>query len=71
MIRIHVNTSSLQKREPAIIIVDPYGKYTDQYSNVQLCCSKCTNVIGVLDQQGDSAHLVINDISSITHARTD
>lgn len=66
MIRIHVNTASLQVREPAIIIVDPYGKYTQQYARVDLCCPQCQTKVATLDQQGDSAHLVLDDVAALS-----
>ena len=68
MVRVHVNTASLQERNPAIIIVDPYGKYTQQHSRVELSCSCCQRMIAAIDQQGDSAHLIIEEIDSITKA---
>jgi hypothetical protein len=69
MIKIHVDPESLNNMEPAIIIVDPDSKYTDQYTSVQLCCSKCNTRVGILDQQGDSAHLIIYNIDSLSNAR--
>lgn len=66
MIRIHINTASLQEYNPAIIITDPFGLWTQQYSHVKLCCPSCQTEIGNINQQGNSAHVVINEKESIT-----
>ena len=65
MIKIHVDTESLQKSQPAIIIVPDGQLALPQTTHATLCCPSCGAKTATVEQHGNSAHVVVLRRSSI------
>lgn len=59
MIKIHIDTTSLQASQPAIIVVPTNQPVLAQTTFVQLACPSCGAKTATVEQHGTNAHVIV------------